>query len=421
MGLFVTWVPDADTVPSRTVSEGRTDMPETTVFVGLDVGKSEHHCVALNAAGERLVDRPLPNDEAAVRALFTGLVSRGEVIVVVDQPASIGALPVAVAQDMGLATAYLPGLAMRRIADLHPGTAKTDARDAFVIADAARTLPHTLRSVDIAGPAMADLSVLMGYDDDLRDQLTAGTNRIRNLLLGVHPALERALGADLAHPAVLGLLARYGGPTGLKAAGRRRIDNVLRKKAPRMHAALADRIWTALGEQTVIVPGTTAVEAILPQQAAALAGLLDQRTAIAAQVEKVLDDHPLAQVLTSMPGVGVRTAARILVEIGDASSFPTAGHLAAYAGLAPVTRRSGSSVKGEHPARGGNKRLKNALFLSAFASLSDPESRAYYDRKRAQGKKHNAALVCLARRRIDVMFAMLRDGTYYHTKSPAAA
>lgn len=64
-----------------------------------------------------------------------------------------------------LATAYLPGLAMRRIADLHPGTAKTDARDAFVIADAARALPHTLRSVDIAGPAMADLSVLMGYDD----------------------------------------------------------------------------------------------------------------------------------------------------------------------------------------------------------------------------------------------------------------
>jgi hypothetical protein len=194
------------------------------------------------------------------------------------------------------------------------------------------------------------------------------------------------------------------------AAGRKCIDKALAKKAPRMHATLADKIWTALGEQTVVVAGTSAVEAILPRQAAALAGLLDQRTAIAAQVEKVLDDHPLAQVLTSMPGVGVRTAARILVEIGDASSFPTAGHLAAYAGLAPVTRRSGSSIKGEHPARGGNKRLKNALFLSAFAALHDPESRAYYDRKRAQGKKHNAALICLARRR-----------TYYQAKNPAAA
>lgn len=310
---------------------------------------------------------------------------------------------------------------MRRIADLYPGEAKTDARDAYVIADAARVLPHTLRSVDIAGPAMADLTVLMGYDDDLRDQVTSGTNRIRNLLLGVHPALERALGANLAHPAVLGLLARYGGPSGLRKAGRARIDKTLAKKAPRMHARLTERIWTALAEQTVVVAGTTAVEAILPKQAAALADLLDQRASIARQVEKVLDDHPLAEVLTSMPGVGVRTSARILVEIGDASSFPTAGHLAAYAGLAPATRRSGSSIKGEHPARGGNKRLKNTLFLSAFAALHDPESRAYYDRKRAEGKKHNAALICLARRRTDVIYAMLRDGSYYHTKTPSAA
>jgi transposase len=396
-------------------------MSDPEVFVGLDVGKTEHHCVALNLAGDRLVDRPLPNDEASLRELFSQLASHGQVVVVVDQPASIGALPVAVAQDMGLATAYLPGLAMRRIADLHPGTAKTDARDAYVIADAARTLPHTLRSTDIAGPAMADLAVLMGYDDDLRDQVTAATNRIRNLLLSIHPALERALGAELAHPAVLGLMARYGGPSGLRKAGKARIDAVLKRKAPRLHTALTERIWTALGEQTVVVAGSSAVESILPKQADALAGLLDQRVQIAAEVERVLDDHPLALVLTSMPGVGVRTAARILVEIGDASSFPSAGHLAAYAGLAPVTRRSGSSIKGERPARGGNKRLKNALFLSAFAALHDPESRAYYDRKRSEGKKHNAALICLARRRTDVIYAMLRDGTCYQPKTPAAA
>ena len=117
----------------------------------------------------------------------------------------------------------------------------------------------------------------------------------------------------------------------------------------------------------------------------------------------------LSRSLTSMPGVGVRTAARILLYVGDASQFSTAGHLAAYAGLAAVTRRSGTSIRGEFPARSGNKRLKRALFLSAFAALrSDPVSRAYYDRKRAQGKKHNAALICLSRRR-DVLFAMLRN------------
>jgi hypothetical protein len=96
-------------------------MSNPDVFVGLDVGTATHHCVALNAAGDRLADRALPNDEQALRDLFTQLSAHGPVVVVVDQPASIGALPVAVARDMGLDTAYLPGLAMRRIADLHPG------------------------------------------------------------------------------------------------------------------------------------------------------------------------------------------------------------------------------------------------------------------------------------------------------------
>lgn len=193
---------------------------------------------------------------------------------------------------------------MRRIADLHPGNAKTDARDAYIIADAARTMPHALRSVDIAGPALADLAVLVGHDDDLKDQVAAQTNRVRNLLLSVHPALERALGANLAHPAVLALLAKYGGPVGLRKAGKTRIDSVLKKKAPRIHARLADDIWTALDAQTVTVAGTASVEAILPGMAAGLAALIAQRAAVGAEVEKVLDAHPLAKVLTSMPADG---------------------------------------------------------------------------------------------------------------------
>ena len=117
-------------------------------------------------------------------------------------------------------------------------------------------------------------------------------------------------------------------------------------------------------------------------------------------------------------GTGFRTALKILTIVGDAAAFPTAGHLAAYAGLAPVTRRSGSSIKGETRSQRGNHALKSALFLSAFASLADPTSRAYYDRKRAQGKRHNAALICLARRRVDVIFAMLRDRKPYTQPAP---
>lgn len=90
----------------------------------------------------------------------------------------------------------------------------------------------------------------------------------------------------------------------------------------------------ALDEQTVVVPGTQAADLIIPSLATSLASVLDQRKLLANRIEEMLEAHPLSQVLTSMPGIGVRTAARILIDIG--SAFPTAGHLAAYAGLAPV-------------------------------------------------------------------------------------
>ncbi|MEV0158432.1 IS110 family transposase [Micromonospora sp. NPDC050686] len=390
------------------------------VFLGLDVGKDGHHAVALNRDGKRLHDATLVNTEAKLRQVFDKLARHGRVLVVVDQPASIGALPIAVARACGHQVAYLPGLAMRRIADLHPGSAKTDARDAYVIADAARTLPHTLRRVDVGDEALAELEVLVGFDDDLAGEATRLTNRIRGLLTQIHPALERALGKNIQHKAVLELLSRCGGPAGLRKAGRRKLTSIASKNAPRMGERLVERIMAALDEQTVVVPGTAAAETILPRLADSLRDVLQQRDQVADEVDRMLDAHPLAEVLTSMPGIGVRTAARILLEVGDGSSFATPGHLAAYAGLAPVTRRSGSSIRGEHPARGGNKQLKRAFFLAAFAALADPVSRAYYDRKRAQGKKHNAALICLARRRCDVLFAMLRDKIPYQPR-PAAA
>ncbi|MGA7207007.1 MAG: IS110 family transposase [Specibacter sp.] len=392
------------------------------VFIGVDVGKTNHHAVALNKAGKKLLDKALPQDEAKLKTLIKSLSKHGRLLFVVDQPATIGALPVAVAQAAGIQVAYLPGLAMRRIADLHPGEAKSDPKDAFIIASAARTMPHTLRAVQVPEAQVAELSMLCGFDDDLAKAATATSNRIRGLLTQIHPALERVIGKHLDHVAMAELMAKYPTPAALRRAGEARIGALLRKHAPRAWRGWARDITAALAAQSVVVSGTEAAGVVLPELARMLAQTRAARTAVLVRVEELVMDHPLHLVLESMPGVGIRTQARILTEVSG-KDFATAGHLASYAGLAPVTWRSGTSIRGDHSSRKGNKVLKRALFLSAFASLKckDHISRAYYDKKRAEGKKHNQAIIALARRRCNVLFAMLRDGSTYEAPEVLAA
>ena len=138
-------------------------------------------------------------------------------------------------------------------------------------------------------------------------------------------------------------------------------------------ATWAGQIVSALERQSVVVAGTDAAAVVLPHLASQLIALHAQRADVAAQVEALVQAHPRYQVPTSMPGIGVRTAAIFLAE--TLGKDPDTGALlASYAGLAPVTRRSGSSIRGEHVSHGGNKRLKRAIFLSAFASLAPTPS-----------------------------------------------
>ena len=96
---------------------------------------------------------------------------------------------------MGITVGYLPGLSMRRIADLTPGSAKTDAKDAAVIAQAARTMPHTLHAISTSDEETAALSMLTGFDLDLARQVNQTEGRIRGQwLTQIHPALEAVVG-----------------------------------------------------------------------------------------------------------------------------------------------------------------------------------------------------------------------------------
>lgn len=384
------------------------------VTIGLDVGRTNHHACAMLGSGEIIYNKELPQDEDRLRTVFTDLQHHGTVLVVVDQPNTIGALPIAVARDADCLVGYLPGLAMRKAADLYPGRSKTDRRDAFIIADTARTMPHTLRAVDRDNEVLSALKMLSGFDNDIAKDVTRTINRLRSVLTQIYPSLERALpGSVITRPLVLDMLIHYGGPTKLKKAGYHRVLAWMTKRSAKDPSKLVDALFAGLKAETVIVPSTTAAEVVIPQLATNIKALLEQRKTIAEQVEELLQDFPLHEVLMSMPGVGIKTAANILLAVGDCSDFRSAGHLAAYAGIAPVTRRSGTSIRGEFPARSGNKRLKNALFYSAFASIQFHEaSKTYYEKKRAEGKRHNAAVMCLARR-CNVIYAMLTRAEFF--------
>ncbi len=395
---------------------------EVTVWVGLDVGKEEHFADVLDDNGDSLFARPARNAEADLEALLDPAAGHGVAGLVIDQPGSIAQLAIAVAGRRQVPVAYVPGLVMRRAADLYPGEAKTDRRDAFVLADTARTRRRQVHWLDTASDELlAQLRVLNGFDIDLAADVTRLTNRLRDALTSISPALERAVGSRAGHGGVRDLLARYPTPTALRRAGRAQITNVLRARSPRSAAKVADAVIAALDAQTVTLPAEAAVGRVISELATDLDRLHQRRAALAEEIEEVFLAHPFGQILVSLAGIGPRTGSRILAEIGDGARFASGSKLASYAGLAPVTRQSGTSLKGESKSRRGNHRLKNAMFLAAFASLRDPESKAFYERKRAEGKKHNAAIICLARRRCDVILAMLRTKQTYLTPAQREA
>ena len=395
--------------------------PEHRVFVGVDMGKTAHYAQAIGPCGE-IFDRPVPNDEDTIRDLIADASAHGPVVLVVDQPSSMAQLLLTVARQEDVPVAYVTGLQMRRAADLYAGSAKTDPRDAWVLADYARRNADRLTWLDVTDELVTELGILNGRDLDLAHDVNRTANRLRDALVSISPALERVVGEHLDKPGVRDLLGRYPTPTALRRAGKTRVKKVIARRSPRSADKLTTAIWTALDAQSVRLPAEARWGQVISDLADDLERLNRQREAIADDIAEVFDQHPLGQVLVSLPGFGPRTGSRTLAEIGDPHRFADGGRLAAYAGLTPVDRKSGSSISSAFKSRGGNHRLKNAMFIAAFvASQHDPWAKAYYQRKRAEGKKHNPAIICLARRRCDIILAMLKTATPYNPSTAEAA
>jgi transposase len=382
-------------------------------WVGVDAGKEFHWAHALDASGTELLSRRVENDEASLSALIDEALSlMKDLVWAIDQPGGGAALLLALLWERDQRVIYVPGLTVERARSAYRGESKTDERDARLIADQARMRGDFSELAPEQG-ALAELQLLLARRRDLVvDRRTRAVTRLREALLALFPALERAL--DLNQKGALVLLTRYQTPAKIRRTGHKRLAAHLKGRGVKGADELAKKALTAAKTQSVELPAQEVASRICAELAGEVLVLKERLAALDEEVASRFFERPEARILASLPGIGPILGAEFLVAAGDLSAFESADQLAAYAGLVPAARDSGKRVGNNRRMRGGNKVLKRVFFLSAFASLRcSAHSRAFYDRKRREGKKHTQALIALARRRVNVLWAMLRDGTTF--------
>jgi transposase len=397
------------------------------VAVGIDVAK-EFHWAEIKVAdtGKVLVSRRVDNTPVAIQTLIEDITAaqdeHGTATVALDVLGGIAGLLEAMLLDAGVRLVHVSGLAVNRARRATTGgERKSDPKDARVIADQVR-LREDLRPVTAPSEADVELRLLVGRRRELVTDSTRRLARLRDLLTSIHPGLERAV--DVTNKSGLWLLARYVTPAQIRAAGRTRLTNYLRKAGGLPTAAittLVDAALQAAHAQRLAVPGEAVAADIIRELAAEALAARDRLKDLDTRIEEALARHPDAALVRSLPGMGAVLTAEFLAEAGGLTRFPTADQLASAAGLAPVLKQSGK-VHYLQRATAGNKALKRVFYQSAFCALQrDPASRAYYARKRAEGKRHHQALISLARRRVTVLHAMLRTRQPYQPRATSTA
>lgn len=386
------------------------------IWAGIDCGKREHHCVVIDEDGTVLFSQRLSNDEDTLLGLIGQVaeIACGRPVTwATDLNAGGAALLLAVLADHGQHVLYIPGRIIHHAAATYKGDAKTDAKDAAIIADQAR-MRRDLTPITPGDQDVENLRLMASHRADLIHDRVRVINRLRAVLLEYFPALEAAFDYSKSKAALI-LLQGYQTPDGLRRLGQARLTRWLAARGARNAATMAETAITAAKAQITATPAQPYGAKRAAALAADLARIDSELSSLDAEITRELIRHPHAQALMSVPGFGPILAADFIANTGgDMGAFVTADRLAAVAGLAPAPRDSGRISGNLHRPKRYNRRLLRTCYLAALSSLKNsPASRTFYDRKRSEGKTHKQALIALARKRINVIWALLRDDALY--------
>lgn len=389
------------------------------IWVGVDAGKGHHWAVAVNLDGETVFSRKVVNDESEILQLIAAACdSADEIRWAVDISGRASALLLALLVAHGQQVVYVPGRTVNRATDGYRGEGKTDAKDALVIADQAR-MRRDFAPIKTPPEFVSTLQLLTAHRRDLIADRVRLINRMRDLLVGICPALERAFDYSAAKGPVI-LLTEYQTPAAVRRIGIKRLTSWLERRKVRSAGDVAAKAVEAAASQHTALPGEKKSASLVGDLAHQLLALDERIKDNDREIRETFRTDERAEIIESLPGMGPILGAEFIAIVGDLSGYRDAGRLASHAGLAPVPRDSGRRTGNCHRPKRYNRRLRWLFYMSAQTAMMRPgPSRDYYLKKRGEGLLHTQALLALARRRVDVLWAMLRDERLFTSAPPA--
>jgi transposase len=392
------------------------------VTCGIDWSEKHHDVALVDADGQLVARKRVPDDAAGYKTLLELLAEHGD--------APDDQIPVAIETGRGLLVACLRAtgrkiyainpLAVARYRERHTvARSKSDHADAMTLANILRVDRAHHRALPADSELVQAIAVLARAQQDAVWNRQLLANQLRSLLREYFPAALTAFqikGIGLTSREARSVLAAA--PTPAKAARltKTQLTAVLRRSGrERNLQAWADRLQPIFRqEQMRQLP---MVEAAFGRQTQALLMQLDAACQAADELAEATSElfhqHPDAAIVTSFPGLADLTGARVLAEIGDdRNRFASARALKAYAGSAPITRASGKSTAVHH-RKVKNQRLAAAGYVWAFASLRTTGPRAHYDHRRDVGDRHSSALRNTFNRMLGCLFHCLQTSQLY--------